>query len=228
MCLCWLLITNVPILCKGDIACQVPIASHCVLCCPSQGAILCHESHRKVPVHAYIAHRKVPVHACIAHRKVPSFGMFPIARCHRVACCPLQCAIVWDVAHRKVPSCGMLPIARCHRVACCPSKGVIVGKIYYVKVPLCGYVTHCVVPWEVLTWLPGVPSFPSEGVVVCLCSPCQGAIVCLYSPCQDAIVCPCCPLRVPLVVPKNVLRMVCAASTKIGYPMIPSCARLPM
>ena len=190
---------------QGDIACQVPIASHCVLCCPSQGAILCHVSHRKVPLHAYIA-----------HHKVPSFGMFPIG------------AIMWHAAHCNVPSCGMLPIARCHLVACCPSKGAIVGKIYYVKVPSCGYVTHCVVPWEVFTWLPRVPSFLSEGAIVCLCSRCQGAIVCLCSPCQDAIVWPCRPLCVPLVVPKNFLRMVCPECAKIGYPMIPACARLHM
>ena len=185
----------------------------------------------KFPLQAiacYVAHRKVPSYVMSPIARCQCMPALPIARCHHLACFPSPGAIVWHVAHCNMPSCGMLPIARCHRVACCPSKGAIVGKIYYVKVPSCGYVTHCVVPWEVLVWLPIVPSFPSEGVVVCLSYPCQGAIVCLYSPCQDAIVCPCCPLRVPLVVPKNVLRMVCAASTKIGYPMIPACARLPM
>ena len=111
------------------------------------------------------------------------------------------------------------------------------GKIYYVKVPSCGYIVHCVVPWEVFAWLHRVPSFPSEGAIVCLCSPCQSAIVCLCSPCQDAIVCPCRPLRVPHIVPKIVLCIgvsrVCQGRLshdtrvcKVAHLKVPSCAKV--
>ena len=191
----------------------------------------------------------MPLCAYGSHRKVRSCAKFSIARCHRVPRMPIarsHCvegfpfrANACQVAHRKVPLCAMLPIARCHClptlpiarchcVAYCLSQGAILHKIYYVKVPSFGDVSHCVMPLEVIAWFPRVPSFPSHGAILCLCSPCRGAIVCLCSPRQCAIMCLCRPPRVPLVVPKVVHHMRCHPCAKEGYHMIPACTKLPI
>ena len=107
---------------------KLPIASHCVPSCSSQGAIVRHVTHRKVPLHAYIAHHKVPLHAYVAHHKVPSCGMMPITRCQSVQNLLCHGAIVWlrcplpsaIGGYRMVPLCAKFPISCSHRVPMFP------------------------------------------------------------------------------------------------------------
>ena len=111
-----------------------PIARcHCVPSRPSQGAIVCHVSHRKVPLSAYVAH-------C----KEPSCAKFIMSRCHRVATLPIVWCLgrlsdgspVCQVSHLKEPLCAYVPHVKVPSCAYVP----------HVKVPLCAPVTLWVFP----------------------------------------------------------------------------------
>ena len=83
---------------------------------PCQGAIVCQVAHLKVALRAQFLIARCHCVASCPH-KVPLRAKFPIARCnclptlpiarfHRVACCPSQGAIVCKKFYVKVSSCG--------------------------------------------------------------------------------------------------------------------------
>ena len=103
--------------CKVPLHAKLPITSPCMQSCPSQRAIVCHVTHRKVLLHAYVA-----------YRKVPSCGMMPITRCNRVQNLLCQVAILWlrcllrgaMGGYHMVPPYAKFPISWSHRVPMFP------------------------------------------------------------------------------------------------------------
>ena len=91
---------------------ELPIARcHCLPSCPSQGATACQVAHRK-PLRA-----KFPSQGAIvwhvAHCKVPSCTKFIMLRCHRVATFPSASC---HGGYCMVPQCAKFPISWSHRV----------------------------------------------------------------------------------------------------------------
>ena len=107
---------------QGAIKCQVPIASHCMPSCPSQGAIACLHCPSQGAIVWHVAHRKVP--SC------SKFITLPITWCHGGSS---HGYLVCQVSHLKEP-CTCVPHVMVPSCSCVP----------HVKVPLYPPVTYCV------------------------------------------------------------------------------------
>ena len=129
---------------QGAIVCQVahhkplcaklPIATcHCVLRFPSQGGIVCL---------CFLSQGAIVWH--IAHHKVPSCAKFIRSRCHRVTTFPIvgyhgrlsHGSPVCQVSHLMEPSCAYVPHV----------KVLLYAYVPHVKVPSCVLVTYRVCP----------------------------------------------------------------------------------
>ena len=190
----------------------------CAILClwfPSQGAVMCQVSYRKVPSCAKDAHRMVHPCAKLHTSRSHCVPILPIARCHRVPMFPicmshnvLREVIAWI---SRVPSfpppCAKVAKTRCHRVSSYPSQGAIACQVAHRKVPsraLCAYGSHRKVPSRALCAYGSHRNVSScaklliercHQVPMCpiTCASCeqncpsQGAIVCVLPSCHHVL-----------------------------------------